>query len=292
MASILITGGTGYLGSHLVKDCIAGGHRVAILKRRASPLVRLHGYESRISMFDLDQGGLGDALRADGGVDAIIHTATAYGRRGENWREVFATNTDLPLRVLSAAIDQGVKLFINTDTVLDPFVNPYALSKTQFREWGQLLARDGATCFVNLRLEHFFGPKDDPTKFTTHVIRSCIENRPRLELTVGEQIRDFIYIDDVVSAYRAVLDKHLFACSGYLHYDVGSGVAVSIRSFVETIHRLSTSTTILDFGAVPYRENEAMYSQADTAALRSLGWMCVTMLDDGIRKTIEGESVS
>jgi nucleoside-diphosphate-sugar epimerase len=107
----------------------------------------------------------------------------------------------------------------------------------------------------------------------------------QIELTPGEQKRDFIYIDDVVSAYMLLLEKgqNTFRFS---EYDVGSGEAVSIRRFVETAKRLSESTTDLLFGKKTYRDHEIMHSQADVGPLKMLGWTPMTSLENGILKSL------
>src|SRR5690606_3546497 len=115
--------------------------------------------------------------------------------------------------------------------------------------------------FVNIRLQHMYGPGDDPSKFTSHVFHACQRHQPQLALTAGEQRRDFIYIEDVVSAYGVVAGK-LNELSTSDQVDVGSGNAPSVRSFVEQVHLLTGSRTELKFGAIPYRANEAMLCQA------------------------------
>ncbi|WP_295673721.1 NAD(P)-dependent oxidoreductase, partial [uncultured Mucilaginibacter sp.] len=196
-------------------------------------------------------------------------------------------NLVLPLKLLNAAIEAGVDLFINTDTVLDKLLNPYALSKGQFSEWGQFFADQKKIHFLNLKLEHFYGPNDDPTKFTAHVINSCLNNTPELNLTLGEQQRDFVFIDDVVSAYVLLLDKHNTFEENFVDIEIGSGIAITIKQFVETAHRLTASTTRLNFGAVPYRTGEAMYSKANTDKLESLGWQCQYDTETGINLIIK-----
>jgi nucleoside-diphosphate-sugar epimerase len=108
-------------------------------------------------------------------------------------------------------------------------------------------------------------------------------------LTPGLQKRDFIYIDDVVSAYLVLLEKAQQMKDAYMEFDVGSGQAVSIREFVETVHQLTNSRTKLRFGAVEYRKNETMESNANTAALRALGWQSATDLETGLLACIEDE---
>jgi CDP-paratose synthetase len=286
---VIVTGATGFLGSSLVKALANSGHQVIILKRSTSDTGRLLHVLSRITAYDVDCTNIAEVFAKHSPIDAVIHTATCYGRKGESTSEILTANTLFPLKVLEAAVKHNVPLFINTDTVLDKQVNSYALSKKQFQEWGRQFAASGRIRFINLNLEHMYGPGDDESKFTTHVVNSCQKNVPELLLTLGEQKRDFIYIDDVVSAYMLLLKNAPQGRGAYLEFDVGSGQAISIREFVEIVHKLTNSQTKLCFGAVPYRTNEIMASNSNTDALKALGWKSATDLETGITACINEE---
>ncbi len=283
---ILVTGATGFLGSRLVNALLKQGHRVIILKRSFSDTRRLEEALPLVAVYDLDRSPLSDPFRDHGDIDAVLHTATCYGRGGESFSEVCEANLAFPLRLLDAACSHGTARFINTDTSLERGINAYALSKKQFSEWGKLAAESGRIRFVNVVLEHFYGPGDDVGKFVTHVINSCRQKVPELKLTKGEQERDFVYIDDVVSAYLLLLEGGGGAQPACAEYPLGSGEAVSVRALVEMISRLTGSPTSLNFGALPYRQNEAMRSVADVEALARLGWKASTDLATGIARTI------
>ena len=286
---ILLTGVTGFLGSHLAKALLAAGFDVVALKRKVSSLRRVESIASDIIFYDIDGLDFDDLFRDCGQIDTIIHTATCYGRNNESVSEIFTANTEFPLRLLDAGSRAGVKLFLNTDTILDKYLNLYALSKNQLLQWGTLFSMQKKISFGNIRLEHFYGPSDDPSKFTTHVINSCLTGVPKLKLTLGEQKRDFIYIDDVVSAYLVLLEKIDSIKGSFMEFDVGSGQSVSIREFVEAVHRLTISNTYLAFGALPYREGEVMHSAADISGLTALGWQCHNDIEAGLKKVIEQE---
>ena len=224
--------------------------------------------------------------------DVIVHTACAYGRQGETALQVLDANVRLGMLLLDGVLrgNGGIVGFINTGTVLESTVSNYALSKQHFVQWGDAWARQNYARlqFVNIRLQHMYGPGDDPSKFTTHVMHACQRHQPKLALTAGEQCRDFIYIDDVVSAYDVILQKlNGLAVSDQI--DVGTGNAHTVRSFVEQVHALMGSRTELQFGVIPYRANEAMLCQADTSRLQNLGWQPAYSLERGIQKTIELE---
>jgi CDP-paratose synthetase len=286
--NILITGITGFLGSHLAKRFLNEGHNIIGLKRSTSSLARINSIENQITLYDSDTVEFASIFQNHSKIDALIHTATCYGRSGETTNQIFDANTVYPLHLLEAASQAGIKIFINTDTTLDKYLNLYSLSKNQFLDWGRFFSLNKKIHFCNLRLEHFYGPNDDDSKFTTFILKSCIENHPTIKLTHGEQKRDFIYVDDVVDAYLLVIESFELIKNNYIEMDVGSGNAVSIRHFVETVHRITHSKTQLIFGALPYRRGEVMLSQANTEPLNKLGWSCKTELESGLIKMMEG----
>jgi nucleoside-diphosphate-sugar epimerase len=287
---IVLTGVTGFLGSHLATALIAQGCEVVGLKRRLSSLHRLEGVLPRLTLVDADDADFDALFRDHGKIDAIIHTATSYGRNNESVTEVFAANTEFPLRLLDAGSRAGVHAFMNTDTILDKYLNLYAFSKNQLVEWGRFFTLHKKITFWNLRLEHFYGAGDDANKFTAHIVNSCLANVPEIRLTLGEQRRDFIYIDDVVSAYLLLLREIQRAPPGLREFDIGSGTSISIREFVSLVKRLTNSVTELNFGALPYRDAEVMHSVANVEPLTTLGWQCNHDIEAGIRKLLSMEA--
>ena len=277
--TILLTGGTGYLGSYLSKALVTKGYDLIILKRKSSSLLRISSIIPKITLYSIENLDYSILFNTHRKIDAVIHTATCYGRHGEKPAEIFEANTAFPLRLMDAANTAGVETFINTDTTLNKKINLYSLSKSHFLEWGKRFCKLNKMFFVNMRLEHFYGPEDSDTKFTMHVMNSCLRNVPELKLTLGEQMRDFIYIDDVVSAYMIILEKIKGFSKNFNDFDVGSGKAVAIREFVEKIHQITKSQTNLAFGSIPYRPGEIMCSNANIKPLLELGWLCKTGLD-------------
>lgn len=277
------------MGSKLALEFLSLGYNVSLLLRPESQLDRISGHQAEFtigratSMSDIQEFVFKAAP------DVIVHTACSYGRRGESLLEMSDANYRFGLSIaqFGLAMDRPLT-FINTSTGLDPQVNFYALTKHQFSQTGQLLAsRSGSKLrFINVLLEHMYGPGDHKSKFTTHVLEACRQNIPEINLTMGTQKRDFIYIDDVVSAYVAIIKKaEHFGSSADI--EVGSGIAPSVREFVETAHRLTGSSSKLNFGAVPFRPQEAMHCQANIAQMKSLGWMPKYDLVSGINKTIQ-----
>lgn len=286
--NILVTGATGYLGSHLATAFAKAGNSVTIVKRSSSKLERLTDILSNITVYDVEKWGV-EAAFSDHKFDAIVHTATCYGRDGEKVEDIFATNTLWPMHLLAAAAGAGVGLFLNTDTSLDRYLNPYAMSKKQFSEWGAFFARQEKIRFVNVALEHFYGPGDDESKFVSSIIRKCLRNEGEIKLTSGEQRRDFVYISDVICAYELLLYKPSSCGTYYSEYEVGSGTSITIKDLVNLIKDTTGSSVKLNFGAIPLRKNEVMESSADIGALVSLGWKPEVSLINGLRTVIQSE---
>jgi len=286
--NILITGASGFLGSALALHWHKAGHQIALLLRPTSSLHRLHGLDASFDIGRCATDAEVETFLHQVEPEVVVHAACSYGRQGETSLQLFDANLRLGMVMLQAMQHAGQPFsFINTGSALALAVSPYALSKHQFAQWGRMLAAQsgGKFRFINVLLQHMYGPGDDVFKFTTHVLHACHRHESKLALTKGEQMRDFIYIDDVVSAYATLLAQSN-QLPDVLDIDIGSGVAPTIRAFVETAHRLTSSRTELLFGALPYRPDEAMHCLANVERIAQLGWHPAFDLNTGLQKTI------
>ncbi len=111
--TILLTGVTGYLGSHLAKVLLANGYDIVALKRTTSSLRRIESLLPDIALYDLEGLDLAIPFEAHGKIDAVIHTATCYGRNGELVSEIIESNIMFPVRLLETAAFFDTPVFIN-----------------------------------------------------------------------------------------------------------------------------------------------------------------------------------
>jgi CDP-paratose synthetase len=287
MKTILLTGATGFLGSHLAKKLIDLDYRVLAFKRPHSSISRLGEYTKEIQWYTLGKDSSIETPFLKHEVEAVIHTATNYGRNGESLSEIIHANLYFPLQLFEACLHYDTKAFINTDTALTKMTNHYSLSKKQLLEW--LISYKKNTKIINIKLEHFYGPNEDSSKFISYILTSCIdEEMKELKLTEGEQRRDFIYINDAVSAYIKILE-YLDTLDHETEFEVGSGQMLRIREVVNIIKRRTQSEILLLFGSIPYRKHEVMESKADIQKLLDIGWKPMYTFEQGITEMIAKE---
>ena len=290
MKTVLLTGATGFLGSHLLEALLKNNYQVVILKRTTSDTWRINHLLEQVKSYDVDIKPVEKAF-SDQHIDVVIHTACHYGRNGSSIAEIVESNLMFGLQVLDASLKYKSDIFFNTDTLLQKHLNNYTLSKKQFVEWLQRASEKIQV--VNLKLEHMYGPKDDDTKFVSWVINQLKEKVPEIKLTAGEQLRDFIYIDDVVSAFLLTLEKSK-TLAKFTEFDVGTGILMSVKEFLETLksvyeNKHGAIQTQLNFGAIPYRDGEMMTVEVNNTDLRNLGWQTKTTLEQGLLNILEND---
>jgi nucleoside-diphosphate-sugar epimerase len=290
MKKILVTGSTGFLGSYLAKE-LATEYKIIATKRSQTNYRRINDICEQIIWVNTDNVTNLEKIFQQHSIYATIHCATQYGRKEVENLETIDANLILPLRILELCQKYQTKIFINTDTILDKRMNYYSFSKSQFKDWLKFCSPK-LVC-INAELEHFYGPGDDESKFVTWLIHSLLKNMSELDLTLGEQTRNFIYISDVVAAFTLLLQKASSFKNGFYNFQIGSKNNIKIRDFVMLIKNLTENKiTVLNFGARPYRENEIMNIHLNTKPLNELGWTELISLQDGLRKTIELDKIT
>jgi len=271
--TVLLTGATGFLGSHLLEELIKENYSVVIVKRSFSNTWRINHLLDQVKLYNIDEISLKKVFQ-DNRINTVIHTACSYGRKGESLSEIVTTNVLFGIELLELAVQFNTDTFFNTDTLQYEYLNRYTLSKKQFVEW--LKAESVNIRVINLKLEHMYGPKDDEQKFIPWIITQLHKQVDEIQLTEGEQKRDFIFVEDVVSAYMIML-KNYKGMQGFTKFDVGTGELVTVRNFVEEIKHIyeklnKSSSTKLNFGALPYRSGEPMQISVDNSKLVEMGW--------------------
>jgi CDP-paratose synthetase len=287
---ILVTGATGFLGSALALKMAEIGHSVALLVRPQSSLHRLGSQLNRFKVCTMRTKDCIKEILDSQCPDAVLHTACSYESEQNTMSHLLNSNFYLGFEILEC-LDRSPRdspcIFVNAGTGLPEFTNFYALTKRQFSRFGEFIVgrRPNQLQFIDLQLETFFGFEAKPTRFTSKVFHDCCAKKDRFELTSGRQQRDFIHVNDVVSAFETVIEKR-DKIADYESIPVGSGQARTVRAFAETVKKLSDSSTELIFGALPDRPFEAMRCVADCSKLLELGWKVSASFEESVNLVI------
>ena len=283
---ILITGGTGYLGSKFINKFYSK-YDFIILKRSFSDISKLKIEDNSAIYYDLDKIVLKNIFE-ENSIDCVFHCATNYGRSDQNELNILDCNLTLPVSLLQLSVKYKIKTFVNTDTILDKGVSSYALSKNHFNEWFKIFSNK-ISC-INVRLEHFYGEGDDKTKFISYILNLLLTNIEQIELTRGDQIRYFLHIEDVIDALDFIIIKNNKISNGYYNFDIGSSCGISIKEVTLLLKDLTKNkNTFLNFGSINYRPNEVMNPNLDLNPILELGWKSKISLEQGLKKVIKFE---
>ena len=284
--NVVITGGTGYLGSHIVRAMVKRGWHVTVITLPSSGLGFLTGLQECVRLVSTER--LAQAFDTAEPVDIVVHAATCYGRNGESAADMLDANVRFPLQVLRCAMEHGVGLFCNTDTILSRHTDSYGLSKKQFLEWLQFSAGNHSIRGANLVLDQFYGPGQSGDRFVVWLVRKCLAGVD-IPLTAGTQKRRFLYIDDLVDGYMTALQYAIDHQTQFVEFQIASPRPIAIREFVEKVHAMSNSRSVLRFGAVPQRSHEPIESVMDLSSTLALGWEEHVTLECGLAAVIEYE---
>lgn len=279
----IVFGATGYLGSKLVQSLTAQGDAVLCVVRKQSSLSRLEAVRDKVRFCEMES--LPEVLSGGEAYDCMVNLACRYPRNSGSDGDMFEANFYQPLRVFLACRDSGVKKYVTIGTGLPDTLNAYAMSKAQFAQvlgWYADQCRQKGTPITvcNVELENFYG-EDEPTdRFLPGTVAKLKKNE-KILLTAGTQVRDFVYVEDVLSNLMRVIRAD--GLPEYLDLPLGSGEGVSIRELITYLKELLGSESQLCFGAVPSRMNEPD-SVADKQKMEHYGLTVRYGWKEGMRK--------
>lgn len=296
---ILITGGSGFIGSHLAAS-FQGEAEVRILDNLTT------GYVSNLDGLEVDfrQGSILDAevlKSAMEGVDYVFHLAAMVSVPVSVHQPVSCEEMNGlgVVRVLEAAAQAGVtKVFFassaaiygdnptvpKTELMLPEPKSPYAITKLQGEHWCRFYHDEGRVQTAALRFFNVFGPRQDPRGAYAAAVPIFIEKALKGEpLTIfgdGSATRDFIYVKDIVAAIR-----HVTLTPGLTGVrNAGYGGMITVKALAEKIVTLAGSKSEIRY--LPERAGDVKHSRAAVDELTATGFQPVSNLEDGLAATL------
>ena len=280
--NILILGATGYLGTRLCSRLNIKGNNIYALVRESSKTdILLEKGLVKEYIWKIDE--LSNQLESGKiKIDWFINCACCYARNGVTDNQVIEANYVVPLKCIMICMEYGVHNYINIDTGLPDDFNIYSKSKAQLSDMLEWYAVKNNLYIRNLLLENYYGEDEPNNRFLPSII-SKMKNNEDIFLTAGLQKRDFIYIDDVLSAIELLIN--IKDNVNYLDIPLGTGEGPSIREIVQYLASITNTSSRLLFGTVLMRTNEPD-SVADIHIMKSLGWNYQFDWKAGLKKLI------
>ncbi|MFQ3661834.1 MAG: NAD-dependent epimerase/dehydratase family protein [Chloroflexaceae bacterium] len=301
---VLVTGGAGFIGSHLVNWLVQHEHNVRVIDNLSSGNVeRLAQVQSDVELIVADIRDTERLTKAVAGVEVVFHLAAMVSvvqsiEAPLEAQEINATGT---LRLLEIARQAGVRRVVQastcavygnntslpiTEAAPPQPLSPYAATKLAAEQWGQLYTALYGLEVVATRFFNVYGPGQDPRSLYAAVVPRFIERlvagKPVTIFGDGCQSRDFVYVGDIIEALWAVAVAP--AAAGAV-LNVGSGVATSVQELAEAIAgRLGKELRVTH---APARPGEVRHSRAAVEQLTELtGYRPATSLRQGLESAI------
>jgi UDP-glucuronate decarboxylase len=294
---VLLTGATGFIGSHVARRLVTAGCEVHALIRPGSDPWRLRDVLPSLALVPCDLFAARERLEHLDRIrpELCLHLAW-YAEPGKYWtspENLRFVSTSLELANELAGL--GCKRFVGAGTCaeydtdhgylseMSPILprSLYAASKLGVWLILEQLAKETGMEVAWLRFFYQYGPYEDRRRLVPAVIRALLRGETA-RTTAGAQVRDMLHIEDVAAAVWAVARSNLTG-----PVNIGSGQPVTVRQIVEAIGRLLHRPDLLALGALPYSASEFMFVCANNRRLRETGWTPRFDLDEGLRTTVE-----
>lgn len=305
----LVTGGAGFIGSHIVQRLVARGESVRVLDNLSTGrLGNLDSVRGRIDFIDGDLRDEAAVRQAVAGVTTIFHEAAepSVPRSIADPATTYAINVTGMLTLMTAAKDAGVQRLVfasssavygndpempKRETMAPAPISPYASSKLAGEGLCQVFTAAYGLEAVALRYFNVYGPGQDPNSAYAAVIPKFLDaigrGEPPRIFGDGEQSRDFVFVEDVVAA-------NLLAAAtpgiGGQVFNIATGEAVTLNQTLDLIESLTGATTNAE--RLPERAGDVRHSLADISkARRVLGFAPSVSFEEGLRRTIDATRI-
>ncbi|MFZ0178507.1 MAG: NAD-dependent epimerase/dehydratase family protein [Candidatus Dormiibacterota bacterium] len=296
----LVTGGAGFIGSHISDALVDAGHAVTVIDDLSRGRREQVNAGATLVELDITTSELATAF-AEARPDVVFHTAAQIDVRESVRNPLHDAEVNVvgTVNVLRAAIDAGARrvvfassggaIYGDTEVIPTPEdhprrpESPYGTAKLCAEEYGGTFSRQAGLEFVALRYANVYGPRQDPhgeagvvAIFATRLVHG----EPVVINGDGTQTRDYVHVHDVVRANIAAVDGPTGV------YNIGTGVETDVNTLYRMLAAASGVSASAEHG--PAKPGEQRRSCLDTTSTRErLGWSAVIGFDEGVRSTLE-----
>ena len=299
MSSVIVTGAAGFVGAAVIRSLLRRGHNVTAVVRPSTSTWRIDELRTdvRLERLDLtDEGGV-RRLCASVAAERCIHLAwyarpADYLWSAENTRSLYETVT-----LVESALGAGCAHFViagscaeydlMTGAILTEATPPrpstlYGAAKVAASLVAEKLVARGSAAVAWARLFYMFGAREDRTRLVPAVITACLRREP-LAVTRGEQVRDFLYVDDLADALVELSD-----CGANGTFNVCSGVPVTLADVFSAVETITGSAGTLLLGGREYGPADPMFVCGSNQKLQeATSWRPIYDLDRGLAAAVE-----
>lgn len=299
--NILISGATGFIGSHVTEEALKKDFNIIALKRSDFDIWRIKDFVDRVKLYDIDKISL-EQIFNENKIDCVIHLGSKYIKNhttlGET-EEMINFNVGFSSKLCEICVETGVKYFVNTGSFFEykqkdePLVekdkiapyNFYSATKAAFSDILKYYTSVYDFRVIDLKLFANFGEMDNE-KMILFLIKSLINSAKEIKFSGGEQKWNFTYVKDTAKAFICAVEKIEQSDNNYEVVNVGYDKVYSIREIVKILEEISGKKLDIEWGAAPYVKNEIFYSNCDNKKAKEfLGWAPDYDFIQGIKNT-------
>ena len=303
MKKVLITGGAGFIGSNFARKFLELRYDVNLIDRKGVNLWRLQDLKDKIKInyVDIENYDELEPFLSELNPQIILHFAAAgtYTRRPEDIRSIIDANLLGTINLVNACSKIKIECFINTgssseygakekpmkENDLLEANNLYGITKAASTLYCQYMAKKLDLPIVTARPFAVYGYFEEKERLIPTIIKSCLENT-ELELSSPSSVRDFVFIEDVVKAYLAIIEN-IQKVKGEI-FNVGTGVQTTIDEAVNMIKDITQSTVKSKYGQIKPAHWETKNWVADISKIKKrLSWQPEYGLKKGLAKDIK-----
>ena len=310
LSEILVTGGAGFIGSHIVDRLLEEGVKVRVLDNLSTgekKNLAQHQHKKSFQFIEGDTRNFELVKKAVKGVDAVVHEAALVSVTLSVEDPLLSNEINVKgtLNLLKASADAHVKRFVlasscavygdtetlpNHEKLAPKPLAPYAVDKMASEYYAKVFCDVYGLETVSLRYFNVYGPRQKYSPYSgviSIIINQLLENKPPTIYGDGEQTRDFVNVKDVVEANMLALSKQ--EAVGEV-FNVGTGEPITIGKLTETVQKIMDKTNLKPVHAEP-RRGDIRHSYGDiTKARKNLGYEPQVQLETGLSELLKSYS--